>query len=80
MSTITTRICDRCGNPMKYIGWTARIQNAFRKGKRVKITQYLDGNPDGYSYSERCYELCAECTEKLTAFLRGESIETQNAQ
>ena len=31
MATITQKICDRCGKPMKYVGWTAKIGNAFKK-------------------------------------------------
>lgn len=71
MATVTQKICDRCGKPMEYVGWTAKLRNVFRKGKSVKIHELFNGNPDGYSYSERQYELCADCTENLKEFLRG---------
>lgn len=71
MAKIEYKVCDRCGQKMEYIGWTARIKNVFKKGKRILITKYYNGNPDGYSYSERYYELCADCTDKLKEFLSG---------
>jgi hypothetical protein len=71
MDTLTQKECDRCGKPMKYIGWTTELKNIFRKGKKVHIIKYFNGNPDGYSYSQSCYELCTECTEKLREFLKG---------
>jgi len=71
MATITQKICDRCGKPMKYVGWTAKIGNAFKKGKTVKILKLFDGNLDGYSYFNRQYELCADCTKQLEDFLEG---------
>ena len=46
MATITRKICDRCGKQMEYVGWTAKIENAFRKGKTVKIHKIFNGNPD----------------------------------
>lgn len=70
MATLTQRVCDRCGKPMKYIGWTAIIKNIRKRGSDIKILKLHNGNPDGYSYSESEYELCADCTEKLRTFLR----------
>lgn len=46
-----------------------KVKKYFQKGKKVKIIQYYNGNYDGYSYTENCYELCVVCTEKLTSFL-----------
>lgn len=69
MATISKRICDRCGADMKYVGWTAKLKNVIKKGGRIKVLKLLNGNPDGYSYVERDYELCAECTKKLEDFL-----------
>lgn len=76
MATITQKICDRCGKPLEYVGWTAKIRNDFKKGKTVKIHQLFNGNPDGYSYSDNCYELCADCTKELDEFLRNKSCDT----
>lgn len=69
MAAVNYKVCDKCGKQIVYIGWTAKIKNVFKKGKTVKILQLLNGNPDGYSYSEREYELCADCTKKLEQFL-----------
>lgn len=71
MATLTERICDRCGKPLKYIGWTATLRNVFKRGKTVKITKLYNGNLDGYSYLESQYELCADCTKELKVFLDG---------
>jgi hypothetical protein len=54
---------------MEYMGWTARIKKAVKVGKSVKIRKYFNGNPDGYSYSDCCYEMCADCTKALEKFL-----------
>lgn len=35
-----------------------------------RFNQMYYGNPDGYSYTDQSYELCAECTKKLIDFLR----------
>lgn len=69
MGTVEYKTCDRCGKRMEYIGWTARIKNAVKRGKTVKIRKYFNGNPDGYSYSDCYYELCASCTKELENFL-----------
>lgn len=71
MATIRKTVCDRCGKEIKYIGWTASLKNVVRKGKRIKFLELYNGNPDGYSYCKREYELCADCTEKLKEFLKG---------
>lgn len=70
MSTVTQQFCDRCGKLMKYVGWTAKLKNISKKGKTVKIHKLLNGNLDGYSYSDNYYELCADCTKELEDFLR----------
>lgn len=71
MATILQKVCDRCGNPMKYDGWTAKLKNVTKSGKSIKIHKPFNGNKDGYSYSDSCYELCADCTKKLEKFLKG---------
>lgn len=71
MSTITQNVCDRRGKNMKYDGWTGVLPNVFKHGKIVKIRKLFNGNPDGYSYSDKHYELCAECTKELEKFLEG---------
>ena len=74
MATIEKTVCDRCGKEIKYIGWTAKLKNVVKKGKRIKIHKLYNGNPDGYSYCDSSYELCADCTEKLKEFLKGGGV------
>lgn len=62
-------LCDRCGEPIKYVGWTAIFLNVFKRGKKIEIRELYNGNPDGYSYLERRYELCSDCTKQLEKFL-----------
>lgn len=45
------------------------MKNVFKKGSQIQVLKLLNGNPDGYSYAEHEYELCAECTKKLEDFL-----------
>ncbi len=71
MAKRTEYVCDRCGKPIKYVGWTATLLNVFKKGKRIKIRNLYNGNPDGYSYLETQYELCSDCTKQLEEFLDG---------
>ena len=50
MAIKTIRVCDRCGKYIEYRGWTARIKGLrFRK---IFMRKILNGNPDGYSYSD----------------------------
>lgn len=72
MATIKTNICDRCGAEIKHIGWTALLK---KPKTRLRVLELLNGNPDGYSYSEWDYELCADCTKKLGYFLRGKELQ-----
>lgn len=69
MANIEYNVCDRCGKQIRYVGWTAKLKNVFRRGKTIKVLSLWNGNPDGYSYSDRCYELCADCTKQLKEFL-----------
>lgn len=69
MSRETRIVCDRCGEEIKYQGWTAKFKKA--RPNRFRILKLLNGNPDGYSYSERDYELCNHCTFELNRFLVG---------
>ena len=39
------------------------------------MVKFLNGNPDGYSYTDWDYELCAECTKKLEGFLSGKETD-----
>lgn len=71
MATRTSKVCDRCKREMKYTGWTAHLKSMFKTGRKIKITKYFNGNQDGYSYSDSCVELCAECTKDFERFLRG---------
>lgn len=71
MSRETKIVCDRCGEEIHYRDWTAKFPFVRRKPFRFKLLKLYNGNPDGYSYSEREYELCNKCTMKLTAFLKG---------
>lgn len=62
MAEIKTKICDRCGKEMKYLGWTT----IFKKFSKMSYLKILNGNPDGYSYVNYSgKELCAECTKKF---------------
>lgn len=69
MATITKKTCDRCGKEIKYIGWTYRLENVFKKGSKISILMLFNGKASGYSYSRMSYELCEECTKKLRDFL-----------
>lgn len=67
MASKTIRICDRCKKQIEYCGWTAWIKGLrFRK---IFMRKILNGNPDGYSYSDWHIELCADCTHELENFL-----------
>ena len=65
MAKITKHICDRCKKEIKYFGWTALLD----KPRRIKVRKLLNGNHDGWSYSDWTYELCNECTKALESFL-----------
>ena len=65
MGTYKRTVCDRCGKEIRYDGWTS-----FVKGFRMfEVTSILNGNPDGYSYTERSIELCRECATGLKRYL-----------
>lgn len=65
MATISRKVCDRCGRDIKYFGWTSKIKG-FRPFFIIKL---FNGNPDGYSYTEECIELCSDCTKALEKFM-----------
>lgn len=71
MSETTIRICDRCEKPFEYrkSKWAGYFVKGIRKENHLHFHNMYYGNPDGYSYSEKRYDLCAECTEKLLKFL-----------
>lgn len=41
-----------------------------KKENRLRFHSMFYGNPDGYSYVDYRYDLCADCTEKLLLFLQ----------
>lgn len=55
---------------MKYTGWTALL---FRPAK-FRLLKLLNGNHDGYSYSEEHIELCSDGTKELNVFLEGDRV------
>lgn len=71
MSTKHITVCDRCGNSFEYrfSEWAGYFVNGIKKKTHVHFHQTLYGNPDGYSYSDLRYDLCAPCTKKLQDFL-----------
>lgn len=70
MATVTTKVCDRCGEKLKVTGWTSKLP--WKKSRKIKLLKLFNGNFDGYSYSEEEYELCRKCTFKLSLFLSGQ--------
>lgn len=75
MAIVTRHLCDRCKNDFSYRGKTSRTRRGIKK---FKITYLWDGNPSGYDYSEAYVELCADCTQRLQAFL--ENKESENGK
>lgn len=71
-------LCDRCGKPMVYEGWTGMIK---RYPKRIFLRKLFNGNPDGYSYSDHNLDLCRDCCKSFHKWVesgrdpRGESHE-----
>lgn len=74
MSRETRIVCDRCGEEIKYVGWTSKLPFARKRPVRFKLLKLLNGNMDGYSYSECEYELCNKCTFELRIFLDGGKV------
>lgn len=76
MSIVTKTVCDRCGEEIVYRGWTAKFPfvRARKRPFLLKLLKLRNGNPSGYDYSEREYELCNKCTFKLNAFLEGGEV------
>lgn len=72
MSEQKIRICDRCNKPFEYrkSKWAGYFLQGIRKENHLHFHSKLYGNQDGFSYMDYRYDLCAECTEKLLAFLR----------
>ena len=66
------RICDRCGAQFEYqkSKWAGYFTRGIKRENHIRFHQMYYGNPDGYSYTDQSYELCAECTKKLIDFLR----------
>ena len=77
--TVTKEICDRCGEELKYIGWTAKLPFSKKRPLRFNLLKLHNGNPSGYDYLERQVELCQKCTLKLDAFLRGRELADERA-
>lgn len=76
MATIKKEVCDRCGEPIQTIGWTSKLSR--KQPCKIDLLKLFNGNLDGYSYSEEQYDLCCECTRKLSLFLRNECDITNN--
>lgn len=74
MSRVTKTVCDRCGEEIKYQGWTAKFPFKRKKPFMLKLLKLHNGNPSGYDYSEREYELCNKCTFELNLFLEGGTV------
>lgn len=74
MATVSYKVCDRCGQKMVYSGWTAKIKGFKKFGLKLNILKLFNGNPDGYSYSERDYELCSDCTKQFEEFIRMKGV------
>ena len=72
MSKKEQRVCDRCGKPFEYrlSKWAGYFVRGIRKENHLHFHNMYYGNPDGYSYSDVRYELCADCTKKLLDFLK----------
>lgn len=66
MATISKKVCDRCGKEIAYRGWTGILK---KYPKRVSIVKIFNGNLDGYSYTDRDFDLCAECTQGFVDWL-----------
>lgn len=66
-----TRICDRCGEEIKYYGWTALIFHR-PKSTYIKMRKLLNGNQSGYEYSDWDFELCNKCTRAFHKFMDGD--------
>lgn len=77
MSRVTKTICDRCGEEIKYIGWTAKFPFKRKRPFILRLLKLRNGNPSGYDYSEREYELCNKCTFELNLFLEGGVVNEQ---
>lgn len=74
MSRVEKVICDRCGEEIVYRGWTAKFPFLRKRPFIFKLLKLRNGNPSGYDYSEREYELCNKCTFKLNVFLEGGEV------
>ena len=68
MATISKHVCDRCGKELD------DHMLLVQKPKRVKLFKLIKCNPDPYGGWETKYELCRECGDKLTEFLRGITV------
>lgn len=71
MAKVTITVCDRCGDELRYFGWTTLLG----KTRRLDIRSLFNGNADGYSYMDDRIELCAKCAKKLDEFLDGVELE-----
>ena len=77
MSQVTKTICDRCGEEIIYRGWTTKFPFPKKRPFILNLLKLNNGNPSGYDYSERIYELCNKCTFKLNAFLEGGEVDNE---
>ena len=75
MSKETIYKCDRCGKPFEYrfSKWAGYFKHGIRKENKIHFHAMSYGNPDGYSYNDYRYDLCADCTEKLLQFVQSKN-------
>lgn len=65
---VEKNVCDRCGKEIVYKGWTSKLK--LLRWHKLHLLRLLNGNPSGYDYSERGYELCADCTNDFEQFMK----------
>ncbi|MBO5963034.1 MAG: hypothetical protein J6P97_00975 [Bacteroidales bacterium] len=76
MATINKKVCDRCGEEIKYVGWTGILKKI---PKRLYLLELFNGNPDGYSYSEFEPELCSACVKSFHNWFNGDKPQKEGA-
>ena len=71
MGKRTVCICDRCGKlfEYKFSKWAGYFKQGIRRKTFIHFHELYYGNMSGYEYSDKRFELCADCTEKLVDFL-----------
>ena len=82
MGKKTICYCDRCGKDFEYkfSKWAGYFTKGIRKRTVIGFHELYYGNMSGYEYSDRKYELCADCTEKFLNFLRSGRKEKEEGE